>query len=171
MIACQQSATRWVTTVGGVQSKRALLGVIAHRTIHDQVYQVLYDAILEGRLESEGLLVRRAQRDTHVVSLNGADVIELYSVRAVLEGYAAVSALATLRAYHLAPMERELEVWDIEHAIREHYLSSAQRLATQVDHGSDQPHGSGKERSPDISIRTISRGAPAPAAHATDTND
>jgi hypothetical protein len=61
--------------------------------------------------------------------------------------------------------------WDLEHAIREHCLSSTQRLATQVDHGSDQPYGSGKERSPDTSIRTISRGAPGPAAHATDTND
>jgi DNA-binding GntR family transcriptional regulator len=44
-----------------------------------------------------------------VISLTGPDVVELYSVRAVLEGFAAVSALATLRTEHLPAMERELD--------------------------------------------------------------
>jgi DNA-binding GntR family transcriptional regulator len=118
-----------------------VLGVVAHRTIHEQVYEAMYQAILQGklepgarlsesalsaafgvsrgpvreairRLESEGLLLTRAHRDTHVISLSGPDVIELYSVRAVLEGYAAVSALATLRAEYLPVMQRELEDLD-----------------------------------------------------------
>jgi DNA-binding GntR family transcriptional regulator len=117
------------------------LGIVAHRTIHDQVYQAMYEAILQGRLEpgsrlieadlsvafgvsrgpvreairrleSEGLLLTRAHRDTHVISLTGPDVIELYSVRAVLEGFAAVSALSTLRAEYLSVMARELHDLD-----------------------------------------------------------
>ncbi len=117
------------------------LGMVAHRTIHDQVYQAMYQAILQGRLEpgsrlieadlsvafgvsrgpvreairrleSEGLLLTRAHRDTHVISLTGPDVIELYSVRAVLEGFAAVSALPTLRTDYLWIMERELQDLD-----------------------------------------------------------
>jgi len=119
----------------------AVISVVVLRTIHDQVYQALYHAILEGRLapgsrliesdlsaalgvsrgpvreairrlESEGLLLTRAHRDTHVISLTGPDVIELYSVRAVLEGFAAVSALSDLRVHHIAAMERELEDLD-----------------------------------------------------------
>jgi DNA-binding GntR family transcriptional regulator len=119
-------------------STATALGVVAHRTIHDQVYQSMYQAILQGtlepgarlietdlsavfgvsrgpireamrRLESEGLLVTRSHRDTHVISLTGPDVIELYSVRAVLEGFAAVGALATLRTDYLPAMERELD--------------------------------------------------------------
>jgi DNA-binding GntR family transcriptional regulator len=117
------------------------LGIVAHRTIHDQVYQAMYEAILQGRLEpgsrlieadlsvtfgvsrgpvreairrleSEGLLLTRAHRDTHVISLTGPDVIELYSVRAVLEGFAAVSALSILRSGYLPVMERELQDLD-----------------------------------------------------------
>lgn len=61
------------------------------------------------RLESEGLLLIRAHRDKHVISLAGPDVIELYSVRAVFEEFAAVSALTTLRAEHLSLMENELD--------------------------------------------------------------
>jgi DNA-binding GntR family transcriptional regulator len=122
-----------------------VLGVVAHRTIHEQVYQAMYQAILQGklepgarlnetalsaafgvsrgpireairRLESEGLLLTRAHRDTHVISLSGPDVVELYSVRAVLEGYAAVSALPALRAEHLPVMQRELD--DLDRAAR-----------------------------------------------------
>lgn len=122
-----------------------VIGVVAHRTIHEQVYEAMYQAILQGklepgarlnetalstafgvsrgpvreairRLESEGLLLTRAHRDTHVISLSGPDVIELYSVRAVLEGYAAVSALPTLRARYLAVMQRELD--DMDRAAR-----------------------------------------------------
>src|SRR6185312_15084547 len=118
-------------------SGSTMFDVVAHRTIHDQVYQALYQAILQGRLEpgtrlietdlgvalgvsrgpvreairrleSEGLVLTRAHRDTHVISLTGIDVIELYSVRAVLEGFAAVSALPALRAEYLPAMERQL---------------------------------------------------------------
>jgi DNA-binding GntR family transcriptional regulator len=241
------------------------LGIVAHRTIHDQVYQAMYEAILQGRLEpgsrlieadlsvifgvsrgpvreairrleSEGLLLTRAHRDTHVISLTGPDVIELYSVRAVLEGFAAVSALSILRAEHLPVMARELQDldraamaqdWDrvavldaqwhshittaaankrltalwtnsngplrvlfarragvvyrpeqmlerhatlheilrtgepdaIEHAIREHYLSSAYHLAAHVDQDNDQPKRSGKEQKPLAGMYTISREA------------
>lgn len=229
----------------GWGSDRAGLGVVAHRTIHDQVYHTMYQAILQGklepgarlieadlsvafgvsrgpvreairRLESEGLLLTRAHRSTHVVSLTGPDVIELYTVRAVLEGFAAVSALASLRSGSLSQMEGELEDlgraalaqdWDrvavldaqwhahitaaagnkrltvlwqnsngplrvlfartagcvyqpeqiverhaalhavltagaphaIEHAIREHYLSSAYRFAAHLDQESTRP--------------------------------
>jgi DNA-binding GntR family transcriptional regulator len=251
-----------------------VLGIVAHRTIHDQVYQALYQAILDGRLEpgsrlietdlsvalgvsrgpvreairrleSEGLLLTRAHRDTHVISLSGPDVIELYSVRAVLEGFAAVSALPILRADHLAAMERELDDldraaiaqdWDrvaildaqwhahittaaankrlttlwtnsngplrvlfariastiyrpkdvierhaalldqlrtaepgaIELAIREHYLSSAHRLAAHVVQGSDQAKGSGKGQVPLTSISAITQGTPVLDAPASD---
>lgn len=235
-------------------SDPTVFGVVAHRTIHEQVYQALYQAILQGRLEpgarlietdlslalgvsrgpvreairrleSEGLVLTRAHRDTHVISLTGLDVIELYSVRAVLEGFAAASALPTLRAQHLSLMEEQLgeldraamsEDWDrvavldaqwhshittaagnkrlitlwthsngplrvlfartagaiyrpeqvlerhaallnilrtadpvtIEHAIREHYLSSARLLAAQMVQSGDQPARSRKEQTP-----------------------
>jgi DNA-binding GntR family transcriptional regulator len=124
-------------------SGSTVLDVVAHRTIHDQVYQALYRAILQGRLEpgtrlietdlsvalgvsrgpvreairrleSEGLVLTRAHRDTHVISLTGLDVIELYSVRAVLEGFAAVSALPALRADHLSKMK--LQLGDLDRA-------------------------------------------------------
>ena len=57
------------------------------------------------QLESEGLLVTRSHRDTHVVNLSATDVAELYAVRAALEGFAASSGLETLRADHLDAME------------------------------------------------------------------
>ncbi|HEY8286898.1 MAG TPA: GntR family transcriptional regulator [Chloroflexota bacterium] len=119
----------------------SMFDALTYRTIHDQVYQTLYEAILQGRLEpgarlveaelglalgvsrgpireairrleSEGLVLTRAHRDTHVISLTALDVIELYSVRAVLEGFAAVSALAVLRSDHLSAMELQLEDLD-----------------------------------------------------------
>src|SRR5260370_7173885 len=135
-----------------------VLGVVAHRTIHEQVYQAMYRAILQGqlepgarlseaalsvtfgvsrgpvreairRLESEGLLLTRAHRDTHVISLAGPDVIELYSVRAVLEGYAAVSALSTLRAEYLPVMKHELD--DLDRAAMAHDWDRSAALDAQ----------------------------------------
>ena len=117
------------------------LTALASRTLHDQVYHALYHAILEGdlepgsriieaeisaalgisrgpvreairRLESEGLLVTRAYRGTHIIRLSGHDVVELYSVRAALEGFAAVSGLDVLRAEHLEVMEEQLDGLD-----------------------------------------------------------
>jgi DNA-binding GntR family transcriptional regulator len=64
------------------------------------------------QLESEGLLISRSHRDTRVVKLSGAAVIDLYAVRAALEGYAAVSGLHTLRTQHLDAMQQELEELD-----------------------------------------------------------
>jgi len=117
------------------------LTALASRTLHDQVYHALYHAILEGdlepgsriieaeisaalgisrgpvreairRLEAEGLLVTRAYRGTHIVRLSGHDVVELYSVRVALEGFAAVSGLDVLRAEHLEVMEEQLDGLD-----------------------------------------------------------
>ena len=117
------------------------LTALASRTLHDQAYHALYHAILEGdlepgsriieaeisaalgisrgpvreairRLEAEGLLVTRAYRGTHIVRLSGHDVVELYAVRAALEGCAAVSGLDVLRAEHLEAMEEQLDGLD-----------------------------------------------------------
>jgi len=115
----------------------AILPLLQARTLRDQAYRALHQAISTGelapgsrlieaeisaalgisrgpvreairQLESEGLLVTRSHRDTHVVNLSGTDVAELYAVRAALEGFAAVSGLETLRADHLGAMEQEL---------------------------------------------------------------
>lgn len=115
--------------------------MLQHRTLRDQAYRALHQAISEGQLppgrrlieaeisaalgisrgpvreairqlESEGLLVTRSHRDTHVVSLSSTDVAELYAVRAALEGFAAVSGLEALRAHHLEAMQHELGALD-----------------------------------------------------------
>lgn len=119
----------------------ASLTALRSRTLRDQAYHTLHAAISEGQLEpgsrlveaaisaalgisrgpvreairqleSEGLVVTRSHRDTHVVNLSSADVAELYAVRAALEGFAAVSGLDVLRARHLDAMERELVALD-----------------------------------------------------------
>lgn len=115
----------------------ASLTTLHGRTLSSRAYHALHQAIYEGqlapgsrlieeevsaalgisrgpvreairRLESEGLLVTRSHRDTHVVNLSATDVAELYAVRAALEGFAASSGLETLRADHLDAMEDEL---------------------------------------------------------------
>lgn len=118
-----------------------LLDASQHRTLHDHAYRTLLQAIFDGRLapgsrlveaevsaalgisrgpvreamrrlESEGLVVTRSHRDTHVVTLTGDDIKDLYAVRAVLEGFAAVEGLAMLRAASLAVMEQGLDDLD-----------------------------------------------------------
>jgi DNA-binding GntR family transcriptional regulator len=115
----------------------AILPLLQARTLRDQAYRALHQAISTGdlapgsrlieaeisaalgisrgpvreairQLESEGLLVTRSHRDTHVVNLSATDVAELYAVRAALEGFAAVSGLEALHADHLGAMEQEL---------------------------------------------------------------
>lgn len=117
------------------------LAKLGSRTLRDHAYRALHEAIFRGdlapgsrlieaeisaalgisrgpvreamrQLESEGLLVTRSHRDTHVVSLSGTDVAELYAVRAALEGFAASSGLETLRVDHLGAMEAELAPLD-----------------------------------------------------------
>jgi len=115
------------------------LGVVQLRTLREHAYDALLHAIFDGRLapgdrlveaevsaalgfsrgpvreamrrlEAEGLLVTRSHRDTHVVTITGVDIRELYAVRAALEGFAAVQGLSVLRADHLEVMEEELDV-------------------------------------------------------------
>jgi DNA-binding GntR family transcriptional regulator len=119
----------------------ASINMVRDRTLRDHAYRTVRSAILDGRLpagsriieakvsealgisrgplreairqlESEGLLVTRSHRDTRVVQLTGTAIIDLYAVRAALEGYAAVSGLETLRAFHLDAMQLELEELD-----------------------------------------------------------
>ncbi len=111
------------------------------RTLRDHAYDALLQAIFDGRLapgdrlveaevsaalgssrgpvreamrrlEAEGLLVTRSHRDTHVVTITGTDIRELYAVRAALEGFAAVEGLTVLRTDHLALMDEELDALD-----------------------------------------------------------
>jgi len=108
------------------------------KTLYDHAYRALYDAILHGRLkpgtrilqaevsealgisrgplreamsrlESEGLLVTTAQRGMRVAIASGEDVVGLYMVRAVLEGFAAASGLDRIRASVLPVLRQELE--------------------------------------------------------------
>ncbi len=117
------------------------LGVSQFRTLRDHAYDALLQAIFDGRLapgdrlveaevsaalgssrgpvreamrrlEAEGLLVTRSHRDTHVVTITGHDIRELYAVRAALEGFAAVEGLTVLRTDHLGLMDEELDALD-----------------------------------------------------------
>ena len=122
------------------------LEVVQFRTLRDHAYDALLHAIFDGRLapgsrlveaeisaalgfsrgpvreairrlEAEGLLVTRSHRDTHVVTITGVDIRELYAVRAALEGFAAVEGLNALRTDHLGMMDEELN--DLDQAARE----------------------------------------------------
>jgi len=117
------------------------LGFVHLRTLRDHAYDALLQAIFDGRLapgdrlveaevsaalgfsrgpvreamrrlEAEGLLVTRSHRDTHVVTITGVDIRELYAVRAALEGFAAVEGLNALRTDHIGMMEDELDALD-----------------------------------------------------------
>jgi DNA-binding GntR family transcriptional regulator len=109
--------------------------------LRDYAYQTLRTAIFEGRLppgsriiearvsealgisrgtlreamrqlQSEGLVITRTHRETRVVSLSGAAIVDLYGARAALEGYAATLGLDTLRMEHLPAMQAELDLLD-----------------------------------------------------------
>lgn len=111
------------------------------RTLYDHAYQRLYEAIMTGRLqagqpliqeelsralgisrgplreamrrlESEGLLVAEPHKGTRVAVVSPKDVVELYTIRGLLEGYAASSALERLRAEKLPLMAAELKGLD-----------------------------------------------------------
>lgn len=113
-------------------------GPVPAKTLYDHAYRALYDAILHGRLkpgariiqadvsealgisrgplreamsrlESEGLLVSTAQRGMRVAIASGEDVVGLYMVRAVLEGFAAASGLDRIRESLLPVLGAELE--------------------------------------------------------------
>lgn len=107
------------------------------KTLYDHAYRALYDAILHGRLrpgsriiqaevsealgisrgplreamsrlESEGVLVSTAHRGTRVAIASAEDVVGLYMVRAVLEGFAAASGIESIRSSWLPTLRDEL---------------------------------------------------------------
>lgn len=107
------------------------------RTLYDQAYQRLYEAIMNGhlkagqpllqeelsrglgisrgplreamrRLESEGLLVAEPHKGTRVAVISPEEVIERYTIRGLLEGYAAATALERIRAEKIPLMAAEL---------------------------------------------------------------
>lgn len=125
-----------------VSERDPALRLVPRQTLHDHAYGALREAILEGRLapgerlvevelclslgisrgplreamrqlESEGLVVRRSHQGTHVVRPTGRDIVELYGVRAALEGFAASEALDVLRSTAVPRMRLELAALDM----------------------------------------------------------
>lgn len=97
--------------------KALILAPLANKTIRTQAADLLRNSILEGtlpigsrivernlaaqlgtsltavrealiQLESEGLIVKKPNSTTHVVSMEPADIVQIFSVREVLETYA-----------------------------------------------------------------------------------
>lgn len=60
------------------------------------------------RLESEGLLVAEPHKGTRVAVISPEEVIERYTIRGLLEGYAASTALKRIRAEKIPLMAAEL---------------------------------------------------------------
>lgn len=62
-----------------------------------------------GRLESRGLLVRRPHAGVKVVSVSGAELIELYHIREAMEGLAARQAAQRMTDAEVAELMRTLD--------------------------------------------------------------
>lgn len=120
-----------------VSERDVRLPTVQRNTLQDHAYRALQEAILDGRLtpgerlveidlslslgisrgplreamrqlESEGLIVRHSHQGTHVVRPTGRDILELYGVRAALEGFAATQGIETLRATGIPRLRDEL---------------------------------------------------------------
>ena len=62
-----------------------------------------------GRLESRGLLVRRPHAGVKVVSISGAELLELYDTREVMEGLAAKQAAERMTDVEIADLQALLD--------------------------------------------------------------
>ncbi|MBS3805701.1 MAG: GntR family transcriptional regulator, partial [Oleiphilaceae bacterium] len=62
-----------------------------------------------GRLESRGLLVRRPHAGVKVVSVSGAELLELYRIREVMEGLAARQAAERMTDTEITDLQSTLD--------------------------------------------------------------
>ena len=125
------------------------LAPLANKTIRAQAADTLRSSILEGslrvgsriverrlaeqlgtsltairealvQLESEGLIVKKPNSTTHVISLEASDIKQIFEVRAVLECHAFELAAKTVQSAHLQELER-LHSATVDAARRRHH--------------------------------------------------